>query len=162
MWPLQLGTGIASPSTKAFLTSQSCGTLVRRLKAFLEWVAREEIDLRTVTYSQLLEWQAALLKGDASQSGRPLQPSTINLYVREACYFLTWLSCVPRDDRGKPWHGPFLVKTTLQRPVRGRRRTPYGVVTTMARASTGWHHRHPGRFACLRSRRWRTGCQHVA
>ena len=107
-WWLRLGTGgEAVAPTRKFQTAKSCISLVRRLKAFLEWVESSGLDPATIEYDQLLTWQAGLLDGSLSSSGEPLFHSTINVYVNEACYYLTWLSLVPRDASGQPVRGRF-------------------------------------------------------
>ncbi|MBD8881857.1 site-specific integrase [Rhodanobacter sp. 7MK24] len=111
-WWLRLGTsGEKVAPTRKFQTAKSCISLVRRLKAFLEWVESSGQNLAVIEYDQLLTWQTGLLDGSLSASGAPLSHSTINLYVSEACYYLTWLSLVPRDAAGRPVRGPFDIVT---------------------------------------------------
>lgn len=113
-WPLRLGTNSKPGMTRilAHQSEKSCIGLARRLKEFLDWMDVSESDLRKVEYGDLLDWQEGLRNGTASKSGSPLDHQTINIYLSEACYYLTWLSEVPRDESGRPARGPFRVTTT--------------------------------------------------
>lgn len=74
-------------------TLKSRRNMASRLCAFLYWVAQNpDRDWRAMTYQEdiLEKYQVGLLLGTASATKRPLKPSTINLYVDEACGFLSW------------------------------------------------------------------------
>ncbi|AGG90942.1 site-specific recombinase XerD [Rhodanobacter denitrificans] len=90
--------------------------LARRMREFVAWVERgfprgEPLNLATMSYGDVCKWQDGLVSGVLSSSGRPLANVTINLYVAEACYFLTWLSLVPERDDGKPMRSAFEIMT---------------------------------------------------
>lgn len=117
-WKLQLGcAGSPTKSKLRFQTVQSCISLARKMMAFLKWTERKVAktgaprNVESITGRDLFIWQDGLSNGSMSISGVPLQPSTINSYVLEACYFLTWLSLVPKTAEGRPLRPPFHVET---------------------------------------------------
>jgi integrase len=115
-WPLRLGTnGEPTRQRRKFQTRASCIALARRLREFLAWVKsqgdRSVLDVTSMSYDDVCDWQDGLANGACSTSGRPLSNGTINLYVAEACYFLTWLSLVPKNPDGTAFRAPFLVVT---------------------------------------------------
>lgn len=75
-------------------TLRSRRKMAARLSIFLEWCIDQATDWREISYNEniLHQYQPALLSGDGSPSGRQLDPATVNLYVNEACLFLTWAS----------------------------------------------------------------------
>jgi len=105
-WPLRMGTNNEPAKTRrAFLTVASCVALARRMRELVVWaearIAHEErSSFSTMSYADICHWQSGLASGALSSSGRPLASATINIYVAEACYFLTWLSLVPRREDG--------------------------------------------------------------
>ena len=125
-WPLQLGTSSEpskptkpTRSTRRFQTLASCVGLGGRLKQFLEWVDAHAIDIAEIDFAGISKWQEGLSDGRSSASGKALQPATINLYINEACYYLTWLSLIPRDDKGHHVRGPFEITTSERRSTGG-------------------------------------------
>ena len=74
-----------------FQTKASLETMARRLVDFSRWLELSKSDWRTLKYSDLLlKWQAGLLEGTCSASGRPLRVKTVNGRVQEATMFLCW------------------------------------------------------------------------
>lgn len=79
-------------------TLKSRKNIASRVCAFFYWCDQVAcLNWRTMTYAEdlLQNFQAGLISGTASLTSKPLSPSTINLYVDEACAFLTWAG-----DRG--------------------------------------------------------------
>ena len=75
------------------LTLKSRLNTAGRLVSFLRWIeSQKSLDLSSVNYEEhvLYGYQIGLLDGSASASGKALKPSTVNLYVNEACLFLEW------------------------------------------------------------------------
>lgn len=67
--------------------------IAARLSIFLEWVNTEKAgDWRELAFQNgiLDQYQAGLLLGTGSRSGKKLKQSTVNAYVGEACLFLAW------------------------------------------------------------------------
>lgn len=86
-------------------TLRSRGNIASRLCAFFFWCNLDpRRDWREMEYGNDLlgGYQIELLSGKASASSRSLKPSTVNLYLDEACAFLTWAA-----ERG--YRGPFKV-----------------------------------------------------
>lgn len=73
-------------------TLKSRRNIASRLALFLNWALRTEVDWRRATYDDdiVSGYQDGLIRGDAAASGRVLEHSTVNLYVDEACLFLSW------------------------------------------------------------------------
>lgn len=73
-------------------TLRSRKNMAARLSIFLEWCISRAIDWRDASYNEdiLEKYQPALLCGKGSPSGEELSPSTVNLYINEACLFLNW------------------------------------------------------------------------
>lgn len=87
------------------LTLKSRQNLAARVCAFLHWCDQAlGRNWRSMGYQEdiLGQYQSGLLKGTASKSKRRLAAGTVNLYVDEACLFLSWAA-----DRG--YRGPFKV-----------------------------------------------------
>lgn len=86
-------------------TAKSRENMASRLCAFFYWCEQDrQRDWRKLEYVDHLlgEYQTGLLSGKVSASARSLEPATVNLYLDEACAFLTWAA-----DRG--YRGPFKV-----------------------------------------------------
>jgi integrase len=76
-----------------FQTKESCGAMARRLLEFLLWCNAKALDWENIQYSTLInEWQAGMLSGTCSRSGRKLVATTVNGRVHEATLFLVWAS----------------------------------------------------------------------
>ena len=74
-------------------TLKSRQNIASRLCAFFYWCGQDRgRDWRTMEYVDDLlgKYQTGLLSGKASASNRSLAPATINLYLDEACAFLSW------------------------------------------------------------------------
>lgn len=74
-------------------TLKSRKDIASRLACFLEWTLKQDdIDWRRYSYQEnILEgYQADLIRGKGSPSGRNLSPASANLYASEACLFLVW------------------------------------------------------------------------
>lgn len=73
-------------------TRASRETMARRLVEFFRWCDTNKKDWRKINYLDdlLCDWQVGLLNGTASSSGEELVNATVNAYVSEAAYFLTW------------------------------------------------------------------------
>ena len=74
-------------------TLKSRENIASRVCAFFHWCQQDDRrNWRMMNYVEDLlgVYQIELLSGKASASNRPLKPSTINLYLEEACAFLTW------------------------------------------------------------------------
>lgn len=74
-------------------TLRSRGNIASRICAFFYWCQLDDRrEWRAMEYVEDLlgGYQVELLSGKASASNRPLKPSTVNLYLDEACAFLTW------------------------------------------------------------------------
>ncbi len=74
-------------------TLRSRGNIASRLCAFFYWCdldARRDWHVMEYVEDIFGGYQVELLSGKASASNRSLKPSTVNLYLDEACAFLTW------------------------------------------------------------------------
>lgn len=76
------------------------------LANFLEWVEARCLTVERCDYADHVQdgYQLDMLEGRWSANGRPLEPSTVNARVQQACDFLTWLG----DKGGRT---PFEVPT---------------------------------------------------
>jgi len=85
--------GDCDVSGLAFQTKNSCEAMARRLLEFLMWCGNAKYDWRTVEYADLIcEWQAGMMLGTCSRSGRKLAATTVNARIHEASLFLVWAS----------------------------------------------------------------------
>ncbi len=92
-WRPRLGQASwANEGRGVIQTRASREAMARRLVEFLRWCARSGKDWRSVNYMDdlLTNWQTGLLVGTAGTAGKPLSNGTVNVYVSEAVYFLTW------------------------------------------------------------------------
>ena len=73
-------------------TRASREAMSRRLVEFFRWCDNSKKDWRKVNYLEdlLCEWQSGLLNGTVSCTRKGLSNGTVNLYVTEAAFFLTW------------------------------------------------------------------------
>lgn len=85
-------TEMRSMSRARYPTRQTLEVYGQAACNFLEWCELRGLDWRTVEYTRHLVdgYQAEMVSGLWSASGRPLKASTVNLRVREACNFLSW------------------------------------------------------------------------
>lgn len=82
-------------------TLRSRGNIASRICAFFQWLDKNpDLDWKEVEYLDhlLLRYQPQLLRGQGSASGKPLEASTVNLYLDEASSFLSWAAI--RGHRG--------------------------------------------------------------
>lgn len=102
-------------------TDKSLRVFGEALCNFLEWCELRGIDWHDVDYGThvLSGYQAEMLRGTWSASGRPLSPATVNLRVGEVCNYLVWAS-----ERGI--RGAFEVQRTLKRVNAGSARNSHG------------------------------------
>lgn len=85
--------GIEPDEDPKIPTLKSRQNIASRLCAFFYWCnANSQLDWREMEYVDDLlgRYQIGLLAGTASVSKRSLAPATINLYLDEACSFLSW------------------------------------------------------------------------
>lgn len=96
-WIPRLGQSSVRKGQARVLTVKSRETIARRICEFLRWCRAKNKDWRNIDYlNDLLgEWQPSLLDGTASFSKKKLCASTVNAFIGEAVYFLTWAA-----DRG--------------------------------------------------------------
>lgn len=68
------------------------------LANFLEWADLRSVDIHTCGYVTHIfgKYQKEMLEGSWSETGRGLSGTTVDLRVRQACEFLTWLA-----DKGR-------------------------------------------------------------
>ena len=73
-------------------TRCSLGSYAERLANFDDWLAETNRGWRTVEYTRdiVLGYQADMLSGRWSETGRKLTPATVKVRVAEACLFLSW------------------------------------------------------------------------
>lgn len=90
-------------------TEVTIGSYAHWLANFLQWAERRGVDTLTCTYHTDVygRYQDELEKGYWSRDGKPLDATTVNLYVDVACDYLTWLA-----HKGK--RSPFEVPTTTR------------------------------------------------
>lgn len=88
--------------------------MARRLVEFLRWCARSGKDWRSVNYMDdlLTNWQTGLLVGTAGTTGKRLSNGTVNVYVSEAAYFLTWAAI-------RKYREPFTVDSMKRKSENG-------------------------------------------
>lgn len=102
-WPLG-PDGQARVRTRNYvaLTKASLDAVVYRLARFFAWLDGKQgkIDLVTVAYEDLLDWQREMVAEKKSES-------TIHAYISEACLHLTWLGQIPKAPDGSPIRPPF-------------------------------------------------------
>jgi hypothetical protein len=109
-------TGHGKSQDPVVLTIKSRINMASRLCAFFYWCGRKKgRDWRKMDYQDhvLAGFQADLLTGKGSATGRKLDEATVNLYVDEACLFLTWAA-----ERG--YRTPFKVPRRRVPVRRGR------------------------------------------
>ena len=73
-------------------TRCSLGSYAERLANFDDWLAETNRGWRTVEYTRdiVLGYQADMLSGRWSETGRKLTPATVKVRLAEACLFLSW------------------------------------------------------------------------
>lgn len=87
--------------------------IASRLSLFLRWTLKQRSrDWRSLSYDQdiVLGYQQELLTGKRTASGRALGAASTNLYVDEACLFLSWAA-----ERG--YRGSFKVRKRQVRAI---------------------------------------------
>lgn len=92
-WSPGRGRGSVVISNR-FPTKKSLSVYGEALCNFFEWAGVRGFDWKLVNYRDHIVggYQAEMMNGSWSASGKPLSPATINLRVKEVCNFLRWAS----------------------------------------------------------------------
>lgn len=122
----------AAQASGRYPTRISLESFGRAITNFLEWCDARRLDWRVIDYTQHLinGYQAEMLRGSWSATGKKLSGRTINIRVGEAIHFLDW-ACQ------RQLRGPFKVITVTKNVVRPTHRNAHGHQSVRAEVRAG-------------------------